>query len=77
MEATFESIVAFAIENEEEAFELYKKMRDLAQKQNAKVMFSELADEEAKHREFFAGLTGENVPGVPLQEVTDLKLRQV
>ncbi len=74
MEATFKSIIAFAIENEKEALELYEKVRDLAQKQSAKVMFDELAAEEVKHREFFEGSTGENVPDLPLQGVTDLKI---
>ncbi|MFC1715301.1 ferritin family protein [Candidatus Poribacteria bacterium] len=74
MEATFKSIIAFAIENEKEALELYERMKDLAQKQSARVMFDELAAEEVKHREFFEGLTGENVPDLPLQEVTDLKI---
>ena len=74
MEAAFKSIIAFAIESEKEAFELYEKMKGLARRQNARVMFSELAAEEAKHREFFEGITEENVPDLPLREVTDLKI---
>ena len=74
MEATFESIIAFAIENEIAAVELYEKMRDMARRQNAKVMFSELAAEEVGHRKTFEGLTAKNVPDVQLKEVTDLKI---
>jgi rubrerythrin len=74
MEATFGNILAFAIENEKEAFEVYGKMQEMAEKQAAKVMFSELAAEEAKHREFLEGLTEETIPELPLQEVADLKI---
>ena len=74
MEAEFGSIIAFAIENEIAAVELYEKMRDMAKKQNAKVMFSELAAEEVKHRKTFEGLSAENMPDVRLKEITDLKI---
>ena len=74
MEATFGNIIAFAIENEKEAFEVYGKMQEMAQKQSAKVMFGELAAEEAKHKEFLEGLTEETVPDLPLQMVADLKI---
>ena len=62
MEATFESIVAFAIENEEVAFELYKKMReesavkmynDMAAKitdPKLEKVLKFMAQEEAKHK---------------------------
>ena len=74
MEATFEKIIAFAIENEIEAFELYKKMKEMVEKKSAKVMFGELAAEEAKHRKFLEGLAEDSVPDLPLQEVTDLRI---
>jgi rubrerythrin len=74
LETTFEKIISFAIEKEKEAAELYENMSSLARKPNAKVMFNELAEEEVKHREFLEGMTEENVPDVPLQEVTDLKI---
>ena len=74
MEATFEKIIAFAIENEKEAFEVYGKMQKMAEKKNAKVMFDELAAEEAEHREFLEGLTEDSVPDLPLQEVADLQI---
>ena len=74
MEATFEEVICFAVENEEGAAELYGNMSDLAVKTNARAMFNELAAEEVKHREFLEGVAHEDVPDIPLQEVTDLKI---
>jgi len=74
VEATFENVMTFAIENEKAAVELYEMMKDTAKEKSAKVMFGELAAEELKHRRFLEGVTGENVPDVQLKEVTDLKI---
>ena len=74
MKATFENVIAFAAENEKDAFELYEMMRDAAKEQSAKVMFGELAAEELKHRRFFEGVTEKNVPDVQLKEVANLKI---
>jgi rubrerythrin len=74
METTFEGIISFAIEKEQEAAGLYREMSSLAKKRNAKVMFDELAGEEVKHKEFLEGMTEEGIPDLPLEEVTDLKI---
>lgn len=74
MEATFENIISFAIEKEKEAAELYRKMSSIAKKANAKVMFNELTAEEVKHRKFLEGVTEQNIPELPLKEVTDLRI---
>ena len=74
MEATFEKIISFAIENEDEAAKLYRDLSGRVQKQNAKVMFDELAAEEVKHGEFLRGITEKSIPDLPSEEVTDLKI---
>ena len=74
METTFEGIISFAIEKENEAAEIYKSMSSLVKKPSAKTMFNELAAEEIKHRELLEGVTEEKVPDVQLKKVTDLKI---
>lgn len=74
MEVTFEKIISFAIEKEDEAAKLYKDLSGRVQKQNAKVMFDELAAEEIEHGEFLKGMTEESIPDLPSEKVTDLKI---
>ena len=74
MDATFEKIISFAVEKEEEAAGLYKDLSSRVQKQNAKIMFDELAAEEVKHKEFLKGMTEENIPDLKLEDVTNLKI---
>jgi rubrerythrin len=74
MGITFEDIVRFAIEEESGATELYKKMSSSVERLNAKVMFDELAAEEAKHKEFFSKLSKESMPDISLEKVTDLRI---
>ena len=74
MEVTFEKIISFAIEKEDEAAKLYKDLSGRVQKPNAKVMFDELAAEEVKHGEFLKGMTEKSIPDLPSEKVTDLKI---
>lgn len=74
MEETFEKIISFAIEKEDEAAKFYNDLRSRARKPNAKVMFDELAAEEVKHSEFLKGMTEDSIPNLVLEKVTDLKI---
>ena len=74
MEATFEKIISFAIEKEDEAAKLYKDLSGRVQKPNAKVMFDELAAEEVKHGELLKGMIEKSIPDLPSEKVTDLKI---
>lgn len=74
MEVTFEKIISFAIEKEDEAAKLYKDLSGRVQKPNAKVMFDELAAEEVKHGELLKGMTEKSIPDLPSEKVTDLKI---
>ena len=74
MGITFEDIISFAIEEESGAVKLYKRMSGLVEKPSARIMFDELAAEEAKHEEFFEKLSEERVPDLPLEKVADLKI---
>ena len=74
MGITFEDLIRFAIEEESGAIELYTRMSGVVEKPNAKVMFDELAAEEAKHKEFFGKLSRESMPDLPLEKIADLKI---
>ena len=74
MGATFEEIISFATESEAEAAKLYKELSGRVEKQNAKILFDELAAEEVKHEEFLRGVTEKSLPDLPLEEVIDLKI---
>lgn len=74
MGSSFEDIISFAIEEEKGAFELYTKLGGMVEKPSAKVMFDELAGEEAKHKEFFEGIKDGKMPDLPITEVADLKI---
>jgi len=76
LETTFQKIISFALNNEKEAAEFYTDMSTRAKKQNAKTMFSELAAEEMKHREFFEGLAEDRLPDLPVEKVVDLKISE-
>lgn len=53
---TFEEIIAFAIENEVEAYEFYKSVAEKTEDNGLKDLFNDLADEEAKHKATLEGL---------------------
>ena len=74
MEVTFEKIISFAIEKEDEAAKLYKDLSGRVQKPNAKVMFDELAAEDVKHGELLKGMIEKSIPDLPSEKVTDLKI---
>jgi rubrerythrin len=47
---TYNEIIAFAIDKEQEAFELYGDLADRAQSPSGKILFKELADMEKGHK---------------------------
>lgn len=50
MMSTYNEIIAFAIDKEQEAFELYSGLADRAQSPSGKILFKELADMEKGHK---------------------------
>jgi rubrerythrin len=56
---TLEEVIAFAVEREDDAFRLYKRAEELSSSIAAKKLFSELATEEATHKEVFGKISQE------------------
>ncbi|MBT1071330.1 ferritin family protein [Pelotalea chapellei] len=56
---TLEEVIAFAVEREDTAYQLYKRAEELSTSIAAKKMFAELADEEATHKEVFSKISQE------------------
>ena len=74
MRSTFDDILAFAIEKEKEAVELYKKMSEFAEKSHIKAMFEDFSKEELNHVKILEELDIDNLKGRPSGKVTDLKI---
>ena len=74
MRSKFDDILAFAIEKEKEAVELYKKMSELAEKPHIKAMFGDFSKEELNHVRILEELDIDNLKGHPSGKVTDLKI---
>ena len=50
IQSTYDEIIAFAIDKEEEAVDLYSDLADRAQSPSGKILFKELADMERGHK---------------------------
>jgi rubrerythrin len=50
MQSTYNEIIAFAIDKEQEAVDLYSDLADRAQSPSGKILFKELADMEKGHK---------------------------
>ena len=49
-------IVNFAIEREQESYDLYKELAETVERQDAKIVFQRLMEEEKKHKELYTEL---------------------
>jgi rubrerythrin len=72
----FNEVITFAIRKEAEAYNLYiaygQKVKDPA----AKAMFSELAQEEQRHREILEGVEKGDVAKYKLEKIPDMKISE-
>jgi rubrerythrin len=71
---TFEGIVKFAIEREEDAIKTYGKMVEIAETPGLKELLAELQGEERNHKKLLQGLTEEKVESLRVEDVIDLKI---
>lgn len=65
-------VVTFAIEREQESYDLYKELSEKVEKQEAKNIFQALMEEEKKHKVFYSELLSsveeKRIPGVGAPE---------
>ncbi|MFQ5721233.1 MAG: ferritin family protein [Candidatus Aminicenantales bacterium] len=72
--STFEEIIDFAIKREEEAFQSYGEMIEMAQTPGLKKLLTELQNEEKNHKKLLENITQERVKSFNIKEVLDLKI---
>jgi len=70
----FNEVITFAIRKEAEAYNLYTTYGQKVKDPAAKTMFSELAQQEKKHREILEGVDKRDVDEYQLKKVPDLKI---
>lgn len=71
---SFEDIIDFAIKKEEEAFEAYGEMIEIAKTPGLKRLLAELQADEKEHKKLLQNITKEKIESLKIQDVTDLKI---
>ena len=71
---TFEEIIKFAIEREEEAINSYGEIADIAKTQGLKKLLLELREEEKNHKKLLQSITEEKIEYLEIKDVIDLKI---
>lgn len=71
---TFEEIIKFAIEKEEEAIQSYGKMMNMAKTQSLKKMLQELQDEEKSHKTLLQNVSKEKLDSSEIKDIVDLHI---
>lgn len=71
---TFEGIVKFAIEREEDAIKAYGSMIEIAETPGLKELLAELQNEERNHKKLLQELTEEKVESLNVEDVIDLQI---
>ena len=70
----FKDILNFAIQREAEAYMAYEDMSEKAETPGLKQLLLELRDEEKKHKELLQDVNEEEIAGLEIHEVIDLKI---
>ena len=71
---TFEQVIEFAIQREEEAVKAYGDMVEMAETPGLKTLLAELQNEERNHKKLLQDLTEERVESLKVKDVIDLKI---
>jgi len=71
---TFEQVIEFAIQREEEAIKVYGNMIEIAETPGLKTLLAELQGEERNHKKLLQELTEEKAESLKAEDVIDLKI---
>ena len=74
MQSTYNEIIAFAIDKEQEAVDLYSDLANRAQSPSGKILFKELADMETGHKTKLQKLDMAYFSSQELKSPEDLKI---
>lgn len=69
-------IIAFAVENEVEAYEFYKGVAETTQDDNLKQIFQELAEEEKNHQMLLEGFLAPDAEPLVFKETADYQVAE-
>jgi rubrerythrin len=70
----FEDVIKFAIEREEDAYEAYGEMIEMAETPGLKEMLTDLQSEEEKHKRLLQDISPSKFEDVETHKVIDLKI---
>ena len=71
---TFEQVIEFAIQREEDAIKAYGDMVEMVETPGLKTLFAELQNEERNHKKLLQDLTEKKVEFLKVKDVIDLKI---
>ena len=72
--SSFQEIINFAIEREEEAYRAYGKMMKIAETPGLQKLLSELQAEEKEHKRLLQNISKEKIESFKIKEVEDMKI---
>ncbi len=71
---TFEQVIEFAIQREEDAIKAYGDMVEMAETPGLKTLLAELQNEERNHKKLLQDMTEERAESLRVKDVIDLKI---
>jgi rubrerythrin len=71
---TFEQVIEFAIQREEDAIKSYGDMVEMAETPGLKTLLAELQNEERNHKKLLQDMTEERIESLKVKDVLDLKI---
>ena len=74
--STLEDVIKYAVQREEEAYQLYKKAAAQTKSIAARKLFEEMAAEEAGHKEVFGKMNLERAEHYRKKTLSDMKISQ-
>jgi rubrerythrin len=72
--SNFQEIIDFAIKREEEAYEAYGRMIEMAETPGLRKLLSELQAEEKEHKRLLQNISEEKIESLEIKEVEDMKI---
>lgn len=72
--SSFQEIIDFAIKREEEAYEAYGKMMQVAKTPGLQKLLSELQADEKEHKRLLQNITNKEIESLEIKDVEDMKI---
>ena len=76
-QSSFEEVIKFAIEKEQEAMDFYKELSETAKNPAMKPVFLQWSDEEKKHKELLENIEISNLESINDYDLITSKIREL